>query len=72
MDTNPPNWKEINAQHFDLYFQSNLYLWKDTGHIYKKNSKGEMTTDTMEAWLAIRNITPKGWAKKNVKLVKAT
>tara|TARA_R110000824_G_scaffold280101_5_gene468191 strand:+ start:6147 stop:6368 length:222 start_codon:yes stop_codon:yes gene_type:complete len=66
----PPNWKEINAKHFEMYFQGKHYLWKDKGHLYSKNSKGETTTDTLQAWEDIKNITPKGWAKKNVKLVK--
>ena len=62
--------QKANAVHFDKFFQGKVYIWADKGHTYTKNSQGVMTCTSMEAWQDINIITPKGWAKKNVKLIR--
>ena len=63
--------KQTNAEYFDKCFLAkSFYMWAERGHVYTKNSEDVMTCTSMEAWQDIKEITPKGWAKKNVKLVK--
>ena len=67
----PDNWREVNAKYFENAFSMcKRYMWQNKGHVYTENSNGVMTASNMQAWEDIKDITPKGWAKKNVKLVK--
>lgn len=43
--------------------------WKDEGIVYKYNGT-HMVASTRADWESIKNNTPKGWAKKYVKLVR--
>ena len=63
--------KLTNSQYFENAFkwinEGGFYMWKEKGFAYYKKD-GKMVADTMEGWTAIKIITPKGWAKKNIKL----
>tara|TARA_R110002153_G_scaffold78369_1_gene200629 strand:- start:1680 stop:2336 length:657 start_codon:yes stop_codon:yes gene_type:complete len=64
--------KSANAAHFTKFFSQiqtgGYYIWKDEGICFTKNSTGKMVASSRGDWDKIQRITPKGWAKKNVKL----
>lgn len=63
--------KNANASHFENHFarlnEGGVYMWKDEGHIYTKKGN-KVVASTRAAWDDINRITPRGWAKNNVKL----
>ena len=65
--------KEANARWWEsnmkLTKDGGFIMWKDKGHKYIVKN-GKMIAETMTAWKDIRDNTPKGWAKTNVKLMR--
>jgi hypothetical protein len=63
--------RQANAEYFTNIFQTinegGIYAWTNKGHIFTKHN-GYMVAPTLQAWKDIKNITPRGWARQNIKL----
>ena len=67
------NHFQANADHFISHFnmiaQGGFYMWIDKGHKYHRHGH-RMMAENIEAWNDIREITPKGWAKEHIVLLR--
>ncbi len=68
--------KQANANHltqsWGLVRQGGTWIWEEKSYVYTKMPSGKMMCKSMDAWTALRDITPKGWAKAHCSLQRPT